>query len=47
MNGAASKEGITRDFEEMKQQGIAGALLFDAGEGGIDVPRGPPFMSLP
>ncbi len=34
LNGAASKEGITRDFEEMKKQGIAGALLFDAGEAG-------------
>jgi len=44
LNGAASKEGITRDFEEMKKQGIAGALLFDAGEGGADAPRGPPFM---
>ena len=44
LNGAASKEGITRDFEEMKRQGIAGALLFDAGEGGPEVPRGPRFM---
>ena len=25
LNGAASKEGITRDFEEMKKQGIGGA----------------------
>jgi hypothetical protein len=31
LNGAASKEGITRDFEEMKKEGIAGALLFGAG----------------
>ena len=45
LNGAASKEGITRDFEEFKKQGISGALLFDAGEGGPDVPRGPHFMS--
>lgn len=45
LNGAASKEGITRDFEEMRRQGIAGALLFDAGEAGPDVPRGPRFMS--
>jgi hypothetical protein len=45
LNGAASKEGITRDFEEMKKQGIAGALLFDAGETGPDAPRGPSFMS--
>ncbi len=45
LNGNASQEGITRDFEEMKRQGIAGALLFDAGEAGPDVPRGPQFMS--
>ena len=45
LNGAASKEGITRDFEEMRKQGINGALLFDAGEAGKDVIRGPAFMS--
>ena len=45
LNGAASKEGITRDFEEMRKQGIAGALLFDAGEAGAEAPRGPAFMS--
>jgi hypothetical protein len=45
LKGAASKEGITRDFEEMKKQGIAGALLFDAGEAGAEAPRGPYFMS--
>ena len=45
LNGAASKEGITRDFEEMKKQGIGGALLFDAGEAGPEAPRGPQFMS--
>jgi len=45
LNGAASREGITRDFEQMKQQGIAGALLFDAGEAGPEAPRGPTFMS--
>ena len=45
LNGAASKEGITRDFEEMKKQGIGGALLFDAGEAGPEAPRGPHFMS--
>ena len=45
LNGAASKEGITRDFEEMKKQGISGALLFDAGEAGPEAPRGPAFMS--
>jgi hypothetical protein len=45
LNGAASKEGITRDFEEMRKQGIGGALLFDAGEAGPAAPRGPAFMS--
>jgi hypothetical protein len=45
LNGAASPEGITRDFEEMRKQGIAGALLFDAGEAGTEAPRGPHFMS--
>ncbi len=45
LNGAASKEGITRDFEEMRKQGIGGALLFDAGEAGPEAPRGPRFMS--
>ena len=43
LNGAASKAGITRDFEEMKRQGISGALLFDAGR--AEAPRGPHFMS--
>lgn len=45
LNGAASKDGITRDFEEMKRQGISGALLFDAGTAGPPAPRGPHFMS--
>lgn len=47
LNGAASKEGITRDFEEMQKQGIRGALLFDAGEAAAEAPRGPHFMSPP
>ncbi|MEI6277753.1 MAG: glycosyl hydrolase [Verrucomicrobiae bacterium] len=45
LNGAASKEGITRDFEEMRKQGISGALLFDAGEVDKKIQQGPPFMS--
>jgi hypothetical protein len=45
LNGAASREGITRDFEEMRKQGIGAALLFDAGEAGPEAPRGPKFMS--
>ena len=44
LNGKASKEGITRDFEEMKKRGISGALLFDAETGGYKVPYGPVFM---
>jgi alpha-L-rhamnosidase len=44
LNGNASKEGITRDFEEMRKQGISGALLFDAGDA-KEVARGPAFMS--
>jgi len=39
------REGITKDLEEMKRQGISGVLLFDAGEGGPDAPKGPVFMS--
>jgi len=45
LDSAASREGITADFAAMKQQGIAGALLFDAGEGGTNAPKGPLFMS--
>lgn len=32
LNGSISKEGITRDLEEMKRQGINGVLIFQAGE---------------
>ena len=45
LDGASSKEGITRDLEEMKTQGISGVLLFDAGEGGPLAPKGNRFMS--
>lgn len=47
LDGAASKEGITRDLEEMRRQGIGGFILVDAGVGGPDAPKGPPFMSEP
>ncbi len=47
LDGAASKEGITRDLEEMRRQGVGGVLLVDAGSGGPDTPKGPPFMSEP
>ncbi len=45
LDGFATREGITRDLEEMERQGISGVLLFDAGEGGPDAPKGPSFMS--
>ena len=47
LDGHATKDGITRDLEEMQRQGIAGALVFDAGEGGPLAPKGPGFMSEP
>jgi hypothetical protein len=43
LDGNVSKGGITRDLEEMKRQGIAGALVFDAGEGHTS-PVGARFM---
>ena len=30
LNSYISKEGVTRDLEAMKKQGIGGALIFDA-----------------
>jgi hypothetical protein len=45
LDSAASAAGITADLEAMKQQGVSGALLFDAGLGGPDAPQGPLFMS--
>ena len=47
LDGAASKEGITADLASMRKQGISGALIFDAGRGGPDAPKGPVFMSEP
>ena len=46
LNGNITKEGITADLEAMKLQGITGVLLFDAGVGGTNSPKGPVFMSL-
>ena len=52
LNSNISKEGITRDLEEMNKKGIGGALIFDAAP--VDrwrpknvepAPIGPPFMS--
>jgi hypothetical protein len=45
LEGAVTKAGITADLEAMKQQGIAGVIVFDSGFGGPDAPKGPPFMS--
>jgi len=45
LDSNVSKAGITADLEAMKQQGIAGALVFDAGIGGRLAPDGPAFMS--
>lgn len=44
LNGAASTEGITRDMEEMRRQGIGGAGIFDAGQVDPKVQQGPTFM---
>ncbi|MGQ9591157.1 MAG: glycosyl hydrolase, partial [Planctomycetota bacterium] len=46
LDGNASEEGIVRDLEEMRRQGISGFLLFDAGEG-KGSPVGPTFLSSP
>ncbi len=52
LNSFIDKQGVTRDLEEMKKQGIGGALIFDASA--VDrwarndvksVPVGPAFMS--
>ncbi len=32
LNGNVTKEGITKDLEEMKQKGINGVLIFQAGD---------------
>jgi hypothetical protein len=45
LDSAASAAGITADLETMRKQGVSGVLLFDAGLGGRDAPKGPLFMS--
>ena len=37
MNGNVTKEGLTRDFEELARAGIGGVQMFDAG---CDIPPG-------
>jgi hypothetical protein len=43
LNGHVSRDGIVRDLDVMKQQGISGALVFHAGTGWT--PRTTTFMS--
>ncbi|HKX26303.1 MAG TPA: glycosyl hydrolase [Blastocatellia bacterium] len=47
LNGNVTKEGLTRDLEEMKAKGFSGASIFDAGgaeqRGNRQVPEGPMF----
>jgi hypothetical protein len=43
LNSNVTREGITRDLEEMKRQGIQGVMIFNAGGG--DSPAGPKFLS--
>ncbi|TWT90268.1 F5/8 type C domain protein [Pseudobythopirellula maris] len=49
LNGNVTKEGITRDLEELKSKGIGGANIIDAGganqRGHRQVPHGPDFGS--
>jgi hypothetical protein len=44
MGGNVSKEGITADLESMKEAGIGGAHIFDAGQG---IPAGPVDYNSP
>jgi hypothetical protein len=43
LNSNVTREGITRDLEEMHRQGIQGVLIFNAG--GENTPAGPKFLS--
>jgi len=43
LNGYATKDGIIRDLDAMKQLGVSGALVFHAGEG--PTPKQTEFMS--
>lgn len=49
LNGNVTEEAITRDLEAMKEKGVGGALIIDAGganqDGNRQVPRGPLFAS--
>ena len=43
LNGNVTKEGITRDLEEMRRQGMSGVLVFQAGD--ANTPAGAQFFS--
>ena len=43
LNSNVTREGITRDLEEMNRQGIQGVMIFNAGGGDTSV--GPKFLS--
>ncbi|MFZ1936153.1 MAG: glycosyl hydrolase [Thermoguttaceae bacterium] len=43
LNSNVTRQGITRDLEEMHRQGIQGVMIFNAGGG--DSPQGPKFLS--
>ena len=43
LNSNVTRQGITRDLEEMHRQGIQGVMIFNAGGG--DTPQGPKFLS--
>ena len=43
LNGNVTKEGITRDMEEMRRQGLSGVLVFQAGD--AHTPAGAQFFS--
>jgi hypothetical protein len=45
LNGNVTQEGITKDLEEMKRQGISGVLVFQVGDAGT--PAGAQFFSPP
>ena len=43
LNSNVTRQGISRDLEEMHRQGIQGVMIFNAGGG--DSPQGPKFLS--
>ena len=43
LNSNVTRQGVTRDLEEMHRQGIQGVMIYNAG--GADTPQGPKFLS--